>query len=65
MIDKLVKELDRCAAQALKACAQPMSAGVDVSYEAGRRIGYAQGIAQARQAILDFHEKDNAADDKL
>lgn len=65
MIQKLLVALDKVAAQALKASVQPISAGTDIAYEAGRRIGYAAGIAAARQQVIDFHADAGRDDDKL
>ncbi len=64
MIDKLLREIDKVAGNALKGCAQPIS-GTDVAYEAGRRIGVTNGIQLARQTIIDFYSKDNAQDNDL
>lgn len=65
MIQKLLAALDKVAAQALKASVQPISAGTDIAYEAGRRIGYAAGIAAARQQMVDFYANVDKEDDKL
>lgn len=62
MIADLTKELDKLALHMLKENAQPISAGVDIGYEAGRRIGVCQGVQRARQAIIDFHSRDNDKD---
>jgi hypothetical protein len=63
VLQKLLAELDKCAAQALKESGQPISKLV--SYEAGRRIGMVQGIARARQQLVDFYSKDSAKDKDL
>lgn len=63
MLSKLLSELDKAATQALKECAQPISKLV--SYEAGRRIGVAQGIARARQQLIDFYSRTDKDDSKL
>lgn len=65
MLNKLLVELDKVAAQALKLAAQPITPGVDVAYEAGRRIGYIGGIAAARKQMIDFYSNDNAKDNDL
>lgn len=36
----------------------PISPGVDIAYEAGRRIGVMQGMLQSKQALFDFHKQD-------
>jgi hypothetical protein len=63
VISDLLKELDKVSMQALKECAQPISRMVQ--YEAGRRIGVSQGIARARQQLIDFYSKDSAKDRDL
>jgi len=55
MIAEILKELDKLAMHALKEGVQPISR--QVSYETGRRIGVAQGIARARQAIIDLNSR--------
>ena len=65
MIAKILTELDKVAMQALKGCAQPIGAGADVSYEAGRRIGVTNGISLARQAVVDLLKNDAAKDNDL
>jgi hypothetical protein len=63
VLQKLLHELDKAAAQALKEGAQPISRMVQ--YEAGRRIGMSQGIARARQQIVDFYANTAKDDDNL
>jgi hypothetical protein len=65
MIGDLTKEIDKIHLVALREAVQPLSAGVDPAYELGRRVGKAQGIATARQAIIEFHTKDTAKDKDL
>lgn len=65
MIKELIAELDKVAGNALKQGAQPITAGSDVAYVAGMRIGVSAGIQLARQAILDFYSKDTDKDSKL
>lgn len=63
MISDILKELDKVAQRALVECAQPH--GDNIEYEAGRRIGVAQGIARARQAIIDQQSRDDSKDNDL
>lgn len=65
MIADLVKELDKLAMRALQEGVQPVTAGTDVAYETGRRIGNAQGIQRSRQAIIDWHSRDEDHDKDL
>ena len=58
MIADLTKELDKLALRILQENSQPHSAGVDISYEAGRRVGNTQGVQRARQAIIDYYSRD-------
>jgi hypothetical protein len=63
LIKDILTELDRIAARALVEGAQPISRAF--AYESGRRIGVCQGIARAREAIVNFHSKDSDKDDTL
>jgi hypothetical protein len=65
MIADLSKELDKLALRILQENSQPYGAGVDIAYEAGRRIGMAQGVQRARQALIDFHSRDDEKDNDL
>lgn len=65
MIADISKELDKLALRVLQENSQPHTAGVDIAYEAGRRIGVAQGVQRSRQAIIEYHSKDQDRDDKL
>lgn len=62
MIQKLAQYFDRMIATASLNGLQPISAGVDIAYEAGRRIGVIQGMQQSKQALFDFNKK--AEDDE-
>ncbi len=63
MIADILQELDKLAQRSLTECAQPISS--KVQYEAGRRIGIVQGIARARQAIIDAQSRDDDKDKDL
>jgi hypothetical protein len=63
VISDILKELDKLSQQALKECAQPISR--TIQYEAGRRIGVVQGIARARQAMIDQQSRDDDKDNDL
>jgi hypothetical protein len=65
MIGDISKELDKLALRILQENSQPYGAGVDIAYEAGRRVGATQGVQRARQAIIDFHSRDNDRDKDL
>lgn len=57
MIQALAQYFDRMIAVASRNGLQPISAGVDIAYEAGRRIGIIQGMEQSKQALFDFHKQ--------
>lgn len=61
MIQKLAQYFDRMITVASRNGLQPISAGVDIAYEAGRRIGIIQGMEQAKKALFEFNEQ---AEDK-
>lgn len=61
MIQQVAQYFDRMIAVAARNGMQPISAGVDVAYEAGRRIGVLQGMEQAKKALFEFNEQ---AEDK-
>jgi hypothetical protein len=65
LLNSLLREFDKVSAQALKKCAQPIAAGTDVAYEAGQRIGVVNGIALAREAMINLHAKDSKLNDDL
>jgi hypothetical protein len=65
MIAEISKELDKLALRVLQENSQPHTAGVDIAYEAGRRIGVAQGVQRARATIIDYHSRDNEKDNDL
>lgn len=65
MIAELSKELDKLALRILQENSQPYTLGVDIAHEAGRRIGNAQGLQRARQALIDFHSRDEDKDKDL
>lgn len=58
MIQKIAQYFDRMIAVAAENGMQSISPGVDIAYEAGRRIGVMQGIKQAKQALFDFHKQE-------
>lgn len=58
MIQKLAQYFDRMIAVAAQNGMQPISAGVDIAYEAGRRIGVMQGMIQSKQALFDFNKQE-------
>jgi len=58
MIQKLAQYFDRMIAIAATNGMQSISPGIDIAYEAGRRIGVMQGMQQARQALFDFHKQE-------
>jgi len=57
VISDILKELDKVSQRCLTECAQPI--GDKIEYEAGRRIGVVQGVARARQAIIDWRSRDD------
>jgi len=59
MMNDILRELDKVALAALRRGAQHISAGQDIAYEAGRRIGVCEGIQIARQALVDYHSKED------
>lgn len=60
-----LKAIDQLALRVLQEGVQPIAAGVDTAYEAGRRIGIAQGVQRARAALIDTHKKDDDHDKDL
>jgi len=64
LIQKLLAELDRVALHAMRLAVKPIS-GRQVSYEAGRRIGYFEGITATRKQLEDFLAGNAKQDDDL
>jgi hypothetical protein len=60
-----LKAIDVLALHVLQEGVQPIAAGTDIAYEAGRRIGIAQGVQRARSAIINAHTKDQDHDKDL
>jgi hypothetical protein len=44
---------------------QPISAGVDIAYEAGRRIGVREGMDVLLKAFIEFHDEQDTKDKEL
>jgi hypothetical protein len=65
MIGDISKELDKLALRILQENSQPYGAGVDIAYEAGRRVGATQGVQRARQAVIEWHSRDDSKDKDL
>jgi hypothetical protein len=67
MLDGQLREFDRIAARALQMCAQPIAVNgaESVAYVAGQRIGFVNGIAAAREALINLHAKDSKLNDDL
>ncbi len=65
MIGDISKELDKLALRILQENSQPYGAGVDIAYEAGRRVGATQGVQRARQAVIDWYSRDDSKDKDL
>lgn len=65
MIQALAQYFDRMIAVAAKNGLQPISAGVDIAYEAGRRIGIIQGMEQSKQALFEWHKQSDDKDKDL
>lgn len=65
MIQALAQYFDRMIAVAAKNGLAPISAGVDIAYEAGRRIGVIQGMEQAKKALFEFNEHQDDKDKDL
>jgi len=57
MIQALAQYFDRMIAVAARNGMQSISPGVDIAYEAGRRIGVLQGMEQAKKALFEFNEQ--------
>lgn len=65
MIQKLIQHLDQVKYAQQRAALTPIGAGVDVAYEAGRRIGVIQGIDTVMTAIVAFIADSNTKDKEL
>lgn len=61
MIQAIAQHFDKMIAFAARQGMQSISSGVDIAYEAGRRIGVIQGMEQSKKALLEFNEQ---AEDK-
>ena len=57
MSDKLFDWLMKVRTTAVMNGLQSISAGMDVSYEAGRRIGVREGMDTMLNAYTQFHEE--------
>jgi hypothetical protein len=65
MIGDLSKELDKLLLRIMQENNQPYTTGADIAHQAGYRIGTYAGVQRARQAIIDFHKRDDAKDKDL
>jgi hypothetical protein len=65
MVKDLLVEFDKVALRVMQENNQPISAGIDVAYEAGRRIGTLAGIQRAKQAIVDWYSRDTQLEKSL
>lgn len=65
MIQKIAQRFDRMIHQARLRATQPIGMDSDVKYEAGFRIGVVQGMEQAKQTLLQWHQDEDTADKDL
>lgn len=65
MIQALAQHLDRMISFASRQGMQPISPGMDIAYEAGRRIGVVQGMEQSKKALFEFHEQTESKEKDL
>lgn len=63
--DKLYNWLRRVRDTAAMNSSQPISVGMDIAYEAGRRIGVTQGMDVLLDAYTKFHEESEDKEKKL
>jgi hypothetical protein len=61
LIQKLTSVRNGCVMNGL----QPISAGVDIAYEAGRRIGAREGMDLMVKATIEFFTDAEAKDESL
>lgn len=65
MIQKLYAHLVKVRTVAVMNGLQSISVGVDIAYEAGRRIGVREGMDTMLQAFNDFNNDQDKKDSKL
>lgn len=62
---KLIQQLERVLSKALSEALTPISAGVDIPYEFGRRVGAKQGMELMIQNTIKFFTDEGKDDSKL
>jgi hypothetical protein len=65
MIQDLFNHLKKVRDYAVSNGLQSISAGIDIKYEAGRRIGVREGMDTMLQALLNFTEEKDGKDKDL
>ena len=63
--DALYAHLSKIRTVAVMNGLQSISAGVDIAYEAGRRIGVREGMDVLLKAFSDFYEDQDKKDKEL